>query len=360
MKIIFTAGRELTYPRNSQNIRALKKEYDVHLVTSPASRLTTRLIKVGWQLLRRKFTADEICFIGFFGQPLVFPVRLNHRGPIILDAFVSTYDTLCLDRKVFNPRSIQGQMTFHLDRLSCQMVNTIIVDTKAQAEYFENTFGVPGAKLRVVYVGCDDELFHPMTAVPSSTPSVLFYGTFLPVHGLEIIIEAARQMASENVSFHIIGRGQEYERIRKLANELQSSNVQFLDPIPLERLPEVIARSTICLGGHFGNSEKARRVIAGKTFQCLAMGRPTIVGDNPANHELFTHGKNVWMCPMNEPSALADAIRHLLESPQLRAQLGQEGREIVQRTSGNAMTAQSLRDIIETTRASYGRPSNDS
>jgi glycosyltransferase involved in cell wall biosynthesis len=352
MNIVFAAGRELSYPRNSQIIRALKKEYQVHLINPEALRLTTRLIKVGWCLLWRKFSAKDICFMGFYGQPLVFPVRLHHRGTIILDAFVSTYDTLCLDRKLFNPRSIQGRLIFHLDRLSCQMANAVIVDTKAQALYFGHTFGIPSAKLKVLYVGCDDELFHPLNVAPSSSPTVLFYGTYLPLHGLDIIIEAAHQMAGENISFQIIGRGQEYKRIRQLANELRVANVQFLDPIPLERLPEVIARSTICLGGHFGHSEKAQRVIAGKTFQCLATGRPTIVGDNPANHELFTHGENVWMCSMTDPSALANAIRHLLESPQLCAQLGKGGRDIIQRTCGNAMTAKSIHEIVESAVAS--------
>ena len=352
MNIVFAAGRELTYPRNSQIIRVLTKEVHVHLINPDASRLTTRLLKVGWHLLWRRFSANEVCFLGFYGQPLIFPVRLHHRGSIILDAFVSTYDTLCLDRKIFNPRSIGGRLTFHLDRLSCQMANTVIVDTKAQAEFFEHTFGIPSAKLQVLYVGCDDELFRPLNVQPSSTPTVLFYGTFLPLHGLDIIIEAAHQLASKKISFQIIGRGQEYERIRQLANELQVTNVQFLDPVPLEKLPRIVAGSTICLGGHFGHSEKARRVIAGKTFQCLATGRPTIVGDNPANRELFTHGENVWMCSMTEPSALADAIRYLLESPQLCAQLGKGGREIIQRTCGNAMTAESIHRIIQTTIAS--------
>lgn len=360
MNIVFAAGRELTYPRNSQNIRALKKEYQVDLINSEAHRLSVRLIKSGWQLLWRKFSANEICFLGFFGQPLVFPVRLHHRGPIILDAFVSTYDTLCFDRRLFNPRSIRGRMTYHLDRLSCQLASSVIVDTKAQAQYFEQTFGIPRAKLKVLYVGCDDQVFHPLTVEPASSPTILFYGTYLPIHGLEIIIEAAHQMTGEKVTFQIIGGGQEQERIRRLANELRLTNIHFLDPVPLENLPEVIARSTICLGGHFGTSEKARRVIAGKTFQCLAMGRPTIVGDNPANHELFTHGENIWMCSMANPSALADAIRHLLGSPRLCVQLGEGGRDIIQRTCGNAMTAKAIHEIIETVAASYGRPSTAS
>jgi glycosyltransferase involved in cell wall biosynthesis len=362
MNIIFAAGRELAYPRNSQIIHALAQQYQVHLVVSAASRLTTRLVQIGRQLVQQRFSADDVCFIGFYGQPLVFPARLRWRGPLLLDAFVSTYDTLCFDRQIIKPNSVFGRMAFYLDRLSCQMADVVLMDTWAQAEYFERTFDVPRSKLHVVYVGCDDDLFRPLSVPPPDIPTVLFYGTFLPLHGVDIIIQAAHQMAGERVHFQIIGQGQEYERVRNLASGLMIPNIQFLAPVPLEDLPKIIAHATICLGGHFGRSDKAKRVIAGKTFQCLAAGKPTIVGDNPANREIFAHGENVWMCPMADPTALANAIRHLLDSPQLCARLGERGRETVQRTSGNAMAAQSVHMAVETAVALHqsGLPNTDS
>jgi glycosyltransferase involved in cell wall biosynthesis len=360
MYIVFTAGREVDYPRNSQNIRALNTQYQVSLLEAKSSRLGNRLLKVGGRLLMQRFSRFDMCFIGFYGQPLVFPVRLRSRIPIILDAFVSTYDTFCFDRKIFKPRSLPGRLSFYLDRFSCMLADTIILDTKAQVQYFEKTFGIPHEKLQVLYVGCDDELFHPIDVITTSRPIVLFYGTFLPLHGLDIILKAAHLLTGENISFLIIGKGQEYERIHKLATELDLGNVIFQDPIPLQELPEVIARSTICLGGHFGRSEKAGRVIAGKTFQCLAMGRPTIVGDNPANRELFTHAQDVWMCSMADPVALANSILLLLGSPDMCARLGKEGRDTIQRTCGNAMTAQSLLAIMDKVASAHGLPRTDS
>jgi glycosyltransferase involved in cell wall biosynthesis len=359
MNIVFAAGRELAYPRNSQIINALEKQYQLHLLTSATSRLTTRLIGVGWRLLRQRFPADAVCFVGFYGQPLVFPARMRWQGPLILDAFVSTYDTYCFDRQIFEPRSVLGRMAFHLDRLSCQVADLVLVDTLAQARYFEQTFGILRSKIRVLYVGCDDQLFRPRDVPPPDEPTILFYGNFLPLHGTDIILHAAREMSNAHVHFVLVGRGQEYPYARALARELGISNVEFIDPVPLEALPMIIAQATICLGGHFGRSEKAMRVIAGKTFQCLAMGKPTIVGDSPANRELFTHGENVWMCPMADPAALADAIRHLLDSPKLSARLGEKGREVVQTTSGNAVTARTVRSIVEAAMAAHqgGSPS---
>jgi glycosyltransferase involved in cell wall biosynthesis len=244
-------------------------------------------------------------------------------------------------------------MAFQLDRLSCQTADIVVVDTFAHAKYFEQTFGIPRSRIHVLYAGCDDHLFKPVKVSPPDEPIVLFYGSYLPLHGVDIILRAAGQMTDERVRFVLIGRGQEYRTTRALALELELSNAKFANPVPLESLPGIIAQSTICLGGHFGHSEKASRVIAGKTFQCLAVEKPTIVGDNPANRELFTHGKDVWMCPMADPTALANAIRHLLDSPQLRTQLGKSGREVILRSCGNAATSQAIHTIIEAAVATH-------
>ena len=103
----------------------------------------------------------------------------------------------------------------------------------------------------------------------------------------------------------------------------------------------------ICLGGHFGTSDKAARVIAGKTFQDLAMGKPTIVGENAANHELLTHGYDAWFCPMSDPQALAEGIRTLAEDAPLRAQLGRNARRsFLERASLEVIQAQ-VRQVVE-------------
>lgn len=347
MHILFACGREISYPRNSSVLRALHQFGTVSVIAADHPNLLYRMIKTSLKILKAQLRDTNVFFVGFLGQPLVFPARLRWRGPIILDAFVSVYDTLCFDRQIIKSNSLLGRLAFYLDRLSCQLADVVILDTLSQAAFFEQTFGVSPSKIRIVYVGCDDDLFRPLEVPPSKKPIILFYGTFLPLHGVDVIIHAADLMRDEQVLFRIIGHGQEYNRIYDLAKSLNLTNVEFIPWVPLEKLPEVINQATICLGGPFGRSEKAKRVITGKTFQCLSTGKPTIVGDTPANRELFTHGENVWMCPVGDPKALAAAIQALLDAPSIRDKLGTAGREIIKQTCGNLMTAQAIRQVID-------------
>ena len=324
MRVLFTCGREPQYPRNIILRRCLASNNDIDDAVDEARWLLLRYARVGLKLLAPRPPYDMAC-VGFLGQPLMPLVRLRTRKPILFDAFLSVYDTLCFDRKRFAPGSPAGRLAFWLDRTSCSLADLVLLDTEAHARYFCNTFGIPPAKVRRLFVGCDETLFFPRT-IESSQPLVLFYGTFLPLHGIDIIIRAAKLVGSAGgARFRVVGDGMEYARIRRLCSELDVQNVEFVAPMPINRLADEVATATICLGGHFSTIDKAQRVIAGKTFQALATGKATIVGDNPANRELLTPGYDALFCPMGDPQALASAILKLLGDAELRAYLGGNG-----------------------------------
>jgi glycosyltransferase involved in cell wall biosynthesis len=320
MRVLFTCGREPEYQRNIVLRTCLERNFHVFSVTDGTPQLPLRYAHLALKLVLTRAEYDMAC-VGFLGQPLMPLVRRLTRKPILFDAFLSVYDTLCFDRRRFSPHSAAGQLAYWLDRTSCSLADLVILDTEAHAQYFSYTFGIPATKLRRLFVGCDESVFFPR---PSESPrlSVLFYGTFLPLHGIDVVIRAAKLLeAAAGVHFRVIGTGMEYSHIRRLADDLDVQNVEFRAPMPLVQLADEIAQATLCLGGHFSAIDKAKRVIAGKTFQSLAMGKPTIVGDNPANRELLTPGHDAWFCPMADPEELASAILILMQDRELRAHL---------------------------------------
>jgi glycosyltransferase involved in cell wall biosynthesis len=200
-----------------------------------------------------------------------------------------------------------------------------------------------------VLVGADDEVFHPMGLNPDHDKFVVFFhGTYRPVQGVDVIIKAAQALAEhKDIVFKIVGRGPEKAGIVRMVADMGLRNVELLEWVPYEELPRQIETSSVCLGGHFSTYDKANRVIAGKTFQYLAMKRPTIVGDNPANRELLEHRKSALMVKPGDHKELADAILELREDDSLAERIGDSGHQIFLERCTPTVIGDQLRSIIE-------------
>lgn len=332
-KSLFLSGRETNYPRNRLMISALEGFSTVRL----ESREKADVSKGGvWPILGQSVSAylksipdlisfrPDFIFVGFFGHLITIPLRWISGRPIFFDAFISAQDTLIGDRQQDGPQSLLSWLARTLDGQSCRAADLVFVDSQAQALFFQNQFGLKSEKMRAVFVGCDENFFHPIE-VPEAEDCVLFYGSYQPLHGTGTIVHAAKLLEGElPLRFRMIGGGAEYQQTIDLARELGLKNIEFLPAVPLSDLPAEISRASICLGGHFGPSEKARRVIPGKVFQYIAMGKAVIVGENDANRELLTPDQDALFCKMDDPQALATAIATLYHDPVLKERLGRE------------------------------------
>lgn len=354
-EILFVSGREINYPRNDLIIRALKLFTNVKSI-GPRKRLISRgsylqivyqsilgIIKTVVQTIQNNFS---IIVIGFFGQFLVHPIAKLTKKQIVFDFFISTWDTLVNDREKIRKDSLLSKIAQKLDQKSCQASDLILVDTQTSLSFYHLQLNIPKEKMKVLFVGCNEDIFYPRIVEEDKT-LVLYYSSYMPLHGVDIVVKAAKLLEHQNdLHFLIIGEGQEYQNIQNLVKNLEVSNIDFVPTLPLVELPNQIARASICLGGHFGASDKAKRVIAGKTFQLLAMRKPTIVGDNDANRELLAHGQNAWFCKMNDPEALAEAILHLYEHENLRKEIAQKGYDRFKEQASLEVLSERLKSYI--------------
>jgi glycosyltransferase involved in cell wall biosynthesis len=289
-RVLFTCGREPGYTRNEVILRALRTRYDVLEVTdSRLGSLTARSLRVSWRLIPHLKRNDyDLLFVGFYGYLLMPWVSRLTSCPILFDAFVSNFDTICFDRQLFRPQSVIGRLAFWLDRAACNAADRVLLDTASHAAYFAHKLQLPAERLSHLFVGCNEDMFFPQPGPRSDGVfRILYYSSYLPLHGVEHIVTAAGLLKKhEKVQFRLIGQGMRYERVRHLAHQLGVSNVEFLPPVSYTQLPEEIAAADLCLGGPFGDTPKARRVVPGKIFQFLAMARPVIASDTPGNREL--------------------------------------------------------------------------
>ena len=251
----------------------------------------------------------DMLFLAFRAQEMLPFFRIITRKPIIFDAFVSLYDTLCFDRKVCAPDSILGRVLKWYDAYLCSLADTVLVDTQTHSEYFKKEF--KAKNISYLYVECNTDLFKPLPAPRNTSKFVVFwYGKCWPLQGVDIILKAAALLKEESgIIFRLVGPVR--KKYAHLVEEVHAHNIEYLDYVAYENLPQEIAKASVCLGGHFSGIEKAKRVIAGKTFQFIACGKPTIVGDNAANRELFSQTQGLYFTQMNSSASLAKTILSL-------------------------------------------------
>lgn len=334
-RVIFVCGREVDYVRNQMIWRTIQAEFDGTLVALPHSRsLTLRQARLLPPLVRALRQPHDLVVTGFYAHPLMLAARRLTHAPILFDPFVSTYDTLVQDRGVIGPASPVAGALRRLDRAALAAADAVLADTHAHAAYYHAAFNVPWTKLHTLYLGCDTQTFHPQPrryTTPGQGLVVFTYSTYLPLHGMETIVRAAKLCEGYPIEFRLVGsRGPTYRAVRGLSESLHATNVTFAPTVPFADLPGEIAQSDVCLGGHFGPSEKAQRVIAGKTYQFIAMHKPVILADNAANRELFTPGATAHFCAPDDPDALADAIFELYQRPGLRRLLADNSLRLAQ------------------------------
>ena len=233
----------------------------------------------------------------------------------------------------------------------------MLLDTDAHVDYFVETFDLPRRRFARVLVGAvePDLVRSPASrsslddrkTLENSEFQVVFIGKFTPLHGLSVMLEAARRLRDEpHIAFHFIGSGQLTDEMRETARRLALENVRMPGWVPYESVPDYLDRADVCLG-IFGTTEKAARVIPGKVYEALSMGKAVITADSPAIRELLTDGESAVLCGRGDPEALARAIRALYEDRDLLDRIAKGGRRVFRDHASTEQVGRSASIVLE-------------
>jgi glycosyltransferase involved in cell wall biosynthesis len=292
----------------------------------------------------------DAVIVGYLGHLDIFlisPFAKLKGKPVIFDAFFSLYDAAILDWQLASTNSFLARLCRLVDRWACRLATLVLVDTKAQQEFFCREFGLPKEKVCWLYVGADDALFAPSADLPRARPfRVLYVGNYVPLHGVPVIMEAAQLLRKEEIEFWLVGENHRAASLAESRQDSHAGSVKIYPWMPPRQLRDKISEAAVCLG-IFGTSDKAKRVIPGKAFLALAMGKALVTGDSPAARELLEDGKTAVLCEIGSAAALADAIRRLRQDALLRQRIGDEGRQLFQRRCSPAVLGAQFATLIQ-------------
>jgi len=336
-KVLIIGHTLKNYPRNSVFINAWQKCTEVVVEEIPNNRW--RVLRFISKLFFRGWRQNFVLImqpVSLFIWPTLF-FRLFWRGQIVIDAFISVYDTCVYDRQLVNKNSLKALYYYLIDRLTCLIGDIFIFDTLEHRDYFKETFKLSNSKKTLVIpVAVDWPKIEILSgqkaeALPRDKFNILFWGNYIPLQGIEYILESAGLLRSEErIHFTLIGNGQTKNRMLNLAQELSLKNVTFLSSIKYEELFRYASSADLCLG-IFGSTDKAKRVIPNKVLEAMASGKVLITGYNQSMSNFFQDGREIIFCQRADGKSLARKIKDVFGQPERFKEFGLRAKENIRK-----------------------------
>jgi glycosyltransferase involved in cell wall biosynthesis len=174
-----------------------------------------------------------------------------------------------------------------------------------------------GFEPTVVFNGIDTSLFRPTTPDPDivrtdGTPLLLWVGRLQPWKGVDVALRALREIPQAHLM--IVGDGETRADLERLAQELGlAERVRFLGALPRERLPSIYAAADLLLATSFASETFGIGLV-----EAQACGLPVVASRFGGFPEVIDEGHTGLLVPPRDPTALAAAVRTLLNDPERR------------------------------------------
>ena len=305
----------------------IKDRVDVTVGGWKSPRFWWRVIRAYVQLIWKYFKVGDynVMMVGYPGHFDVFLAKILvffSRKPLVWDVFMSLY-LVSLERNLDQQSQFSVNLLKKIEARALRLPDLLIQDTVEYVNWFQRVYGISPEKFRLIPTGADDRIFKPVTFQSDKSDGlfhVLYYGTFIPNHGIRIIVGAAELLRDEKgIIFELIGDGPERKVAEEIVKETNLKNVKFIEWMDQKNLIQYINRADVCLGA-FGDTLQSLMTVQNKIYECMAMGKTVITGDSPVIRGEFTQFTDLIISERNSIS-LAGAITLLKGHPEIRKKI---------------------------------------
>lgn len=177
-------------------------------------------------------------------------------------------------------------------------------------------------RLRVIYNPVDIEAVRrkagEYTGSDNKVPVVAGLGRLVPQKGFDILIRAHHLLLQRNIEHRllIIGEGPERSSLESLAAALGVADTVDMPGFQSNPFPSLQQADIFAFPSRFEGLGLA-------LVEAMALGKPVVSCDCPSGPaEILQQGESGILVPTDDPVAMADALKQLLGSSELRTAMG--------------------------------------
>ncbi len=242
------------------------------------------------------------------------------RKKLVVEMYISLYDTFVGDGKLLEGKPIkanssQAKAMLKKDSLALTRSDYIIHTANYELTYWEKILDIKINQEKVfIAPNCNvSTLVHQRSFKKDGLLKICWWGTFIPLHGLDNILQAIEILSRKKIKFVCSLFGVDNALFSEYAEKIRQ--YQLEDYVCLRKdlsfsdntLPKYLVDRCDLALGIFGNTDKAYHAIPNKLIEALSMGIPTLTMNSPALKEFFEPEVDLWTCEPS-PEAIAESI----------------------------------------------------
>jgi glycosyltransferase involved in cell wall biosynthesis len=318
--IYLITGNEHQAPRAYQG---------VEIIHIPFSSSRFNLFVWGWKArkeLIRLHGNGKVKVINFHFPPMIPGLFMPRNIPIILTVH-STY--LGMSGNFYPEKFYASEINWLSLKIKMWMESHIYKNSSKAITLTEfgreqmNAYGY-NKPITIIPNGVDLNQF-TISSDTIKDIDVVFTGRIEKLKGSNGMVEVCRRLVEKkkNILIYIVGYGEEEGWVRQQLADF-SKNIVMTGKVPFSEMMGYYNRSRIYVSASYYEG------LPGTCLEAMAMQLPVVVWDFLFYRGLVVEGKTGSLAAPNDFSGMTDKILHLLENPELAADMGSNGRALLE------------------------------
>jgi glycosyltransferase involved in cell wall biosynthesis len=315
-----------------------------------ASKITWRLqdgLKIPYLNVFSNFRRYDACVQCLPGHDIVYERNGIYNAGVALACkqlklpyvlFVEADEILEHD---YMGKPLTGLLRWRAKRIFYNNLHTadcIICVSDQLKKHLISNWDVPSERIITFPNAVDTERFRPYTETRIETrasldldnnPLIIFVGNFYEWHDVTTLLDSFAQVlvTYPEARLILVGDGEQRAKMEQHVDVLGIRQaVQFTGFVSHTEIPHLMSTADIAVAP-YPRLDHELWLSPLKLYEYMASGTVVVASEGGQIMDVIENGRNGLLVPPEDPLALADALKKLIDDPVLRSQLGKQARE---------------------------------
>lgn len=223
---------------------------------------------------------------------------------VTTEFYISMYDTYVNDRKTITANDTKAKKLLLRDRNLIDISSILIFLNESEKKFYLNIAGKSeeGKSIYTVPLttGRKKKALLPFANSKHDQIVLCWWGTLIPLHGLDKIIAAAKILKASKINFELYIFCTSEEKSKPYRAYIENNRLEdcvFIDNSKIfsnHSLDNFLVQHCDIAFGNFGDSEKAKTVMVNKIVEAASMGIPVITQKTSALNEYYNDNESIY------------------------------------------------------------------